>query len=63
MNRDEALSPTLDSLDQTLNAAMDNIRSSVHDLRDDAVNLDEAVRSLIDDFTSVRSHIATMPEE
>ena len=51
VNRDEALSPTLDSLDQTLNAAMDNIRSSVHDLRDDAVNLDEAVRSLIDDFT------------
>ena len=51
VNRDEALAPTLDSLDQTLNAAMDNIRSSVHDLRDDAVNLDEAVRSLIDDFT------------
>ena len=51
VNRDAALSPALDSLDQTLNAAMDNIRSSVHDLRDEAVNLDEAVKSLISDFT------------
>lgn len=51
VNRDETLSPTLDSLDQTLSAAMDNIRSSVHDLRDEAVNLDEAVKSLISDFT------------
>ena len=51
VNRNEVLSPTLDSLDQTLNAAMDNIRASVHDLRDEAVNLEEAVRSLIDDFT------------
>ena len=51
VNRDETLSPTLDFLDQTLNAAMDNIRSSVHDLRDEAVNLDEAVKSLISDFT------------
>lgn len=51
LNRDTALSPSLDSLDDTLNAAMDNIRSSVHDLRDEAVNLDEAVRSLIKDFT------------
>ena len=51
VNHSEALSPTLDSLGQTLNAAMDNIRSSVHDLRDEAVNLDEAVKSLINDFT------------
>lgn len=50
-NRDENLSPMLDSLDATLNSAMDNIRSSVHDLRDEAVNLDETVRSLIKDFT------------
>ena len=51
VNRDAALSPALDSLDQTLNAAMDNIRTSVHDLRDEAVNLDEAVKSLISEFT------------
>lgn len=51
VNRNETLSPTLDSLDQTLNAAMDNIRASVHDLRDEAVNLEEAVQSLINDFS------------
>nr|WP_294490772.1 histidine kinase [uncultured Mediterraneibacter sp.] len=51
VNRDENLSQTLDSLDSSLNAAMDNIRSSVHDLRDDAVNLEDAIRSLIQDFT------------
>lgn len=51
VNRDDALSQTLDALDQTLNSAMDSIRTSVHDLRDESVNLDEAVRSLIKDFT------------
>ena len=51
VNHDEGLSQTLDSLDKTLNSAMDNIRTSVHDLRDESVNLDEAVRSLIKDFT------------
>ena len=51
VNDSEALSPTLDSLDATLNSAMDSIRKSVHDLRDEAVNLDDAVRSLIKDFT------------
>ena len=30
---------------------MDSIRASVHDLRDEAVNLDEAVRSLTESFT------------
>lgn len=51
VNKSEALSPTLDSLDATLNSAMDSIRKSVHDLRDEAVNLDDTVRSLIKDFT------------
>ena len=51
VNQSEALVPALDSLDATLNSAMDNIRRSVHDLRDEAVNLDEAVRSIINDFT------------
>lgn len=51
VNQDETLSPTLDSLDQTLNAAMDNIRASVHDLRDESVNLEDAVQALINDFT------------
>ena len=51
VNRDAALSPALDSLDDSLNLAMDSIRTSVHDLRDEAVNLEEAVRMLIKDFS------------
>lgn len=48
---EKALAPTLDSLDSTLNSAMDSIRASVHDLRDEAVNLDEALSSLTREFT------------
>lgn len=51
VSQDAALAPTLDSLDATLNSAMDSIRTSVHDLRDEAVNLEEAVRSLVSGFT------------
>ena len=50
VSREASLAPTLDSLDATLNSAMDSIRASVHDLRDEAVNLDEAVRSLTESF-------------
>ncbi len=51
VSRDAGISRTLDSLDESLNQAMDSIRSSVHDLRDEAVDLDEAVRSLIQNFS------------
>lgn len=51
VSREPALAQTLDSLDMTLNSAMDSVRQSVHDLHDDAVNLEEAVSSLIRDFT------------
>lgn len=45
------LAEPLDLLDKTLNSAMDSIRSSVHDLHDEAVNLEEAIRGLVKDFT------------
>lgn len=51
VNQDSALSPTLDSLDESLNLAMDSIRKSVHDLHDEAVNMEEAIRMLIKDFS------------
>lgn len=51
VSHEQALAPTLDSLDSTLNSAMNSIRSSVHDLRDEAVNLDEALSSLTREFT------------
>lgn len=51
INKNEQLSDPLESLDSTLGEAMDSIRRSVHDLHDDAVDLDESLRSLIRDFT------------
>lgn len=51
INQNEALEPPLETLDESLNDAMSSIRRSVHDLHDDAVNLEEALRSLVSDFT------------
>ncbi|MGL6198453.1 MAG: sensor histidine kinase [Lachnospiraceae bacterium] len=49
-NKDEALSPQLNMLDATLNQAMDTIRSSVHDLHDNSVNLRDTLDDLINSF-------------
>lgn len=51
VNRQTELYPLLDNLDISLNSAMDSIRSSVHDLHDDSVNLEEAIRNLAAGFT------------
>ena len=51
INKNENLSGPLESLESTLGEAMDSIRKSVHNLHDDAVDLDETLRSLIRDFT------------
>lgn len=51
VNRQMELHPMLDDLDSSLNSAMDSIRSSVHDLHDDSVNLEEAIRNLTAGFT------------
>ncbi len=51
VNKDKALSDSLKLLDSTLNSAMDSIRSSVHDLHDESINLEETINSLIKDFT------------
>ena len=50
VNKESALSEPLETLDSTLNSAMDTIRNSVHDLHDEAINLEEAVNSLLTDF-------------
>lgn len=50
VNQEEAMETMLNHLDDSLNSAMDSIRSSVHDLHDEAVNLREAVDGLVDDF-------------
>ena len=50
VNKDQNLSPMLDGLDDSLNSAMDSIRSSVHDLHDEAINLQESLKGIIRDF-------------
>ena len=46
INASDALSPVLDDLDHSLNQAMTSIRTSVHDLHDESLNLKEAAESL-----------------
>jgi signal transduction histidine kinase len=47
INKDEMLAPHLDSLQDTLNTAMTSIRSSVHDLHDEAVDLKVVMEELV----------------
>jgi len=51
INKEEPLRPQIDMLDETLNQAMDNIRSSVHDLHDNSINLKESLDGLVNTFT------------
>lgn len=51
INKNDALDPLLGNLEESLNGAMNSIRSSVHDLHDDAVDLADAIKGLVKDFT------------
>lgn len=51
INKNDALDPLLGNLEESLNGAMNSIRSSVHDLHDDAVDLEDAIKELVKDFT------------
>lgn len=48
--KDDALKPHLETLKNTLDDAMNNIRNSVHDLHDDVIHLDTAIHDLIQKF-------------
>ncbi len=49
--KDETLKPHLSSLKETLDTAMTSIRSSVHDLHDESVDLSQALHNLADNFS------------
>ena len=51
INKNDALDPLLGNLEESLNGAMNSIRSSVHDLHDNAVDLEDAIKGLVKDFT------------
>ncbi len=57
INTSEAMKEPLDALLQTLNTAMTNIRSSVHDLHDESIDLLCAVHEIIDPVESVSMHL------
>lgn len=50
VNKEDSLNPLLTNLDDSLNSAMNSIRSSVHDLHDESINLKDVVQNLIDEF-------------
>ena len=50
VNKDRNMDSLLEGLDTSLNSAMDSIRSSVHDLHDDAVNLRKTIKDIISDI-------------
>ncbi len=49
--QNHSLAQLLDSLDLTLNDAMNSIRKSVHDLHDESISLKESIEALISEFT------------
>ena len=49
--QDEALKERLKTLKDTLSQGMDSIRSSIHDLHDESVDLHAEIKSLADEFT------------
>ncbi|VUX40438.1 sensor histidine kinase [Blautia luti] len=51
INKNDSLDPLLGNLEESLNGAMNSIRSSVHDLHDDAINLEDTIKGLVKDFT------------
>lgn len=51
ISKEENMKEPLDHLEDTLNVAMTNVRESVHDLHDDAVNLKEVLDNLIKEYT------------
>ena len=57
INKDQNLDSLLKGLDNSLNSAMDSIRSSVHDLHDDAVNLQETIKGIITDIKDGKCRI------
>lgn len=52
VNKQENLKSSLLDLKSTLNTAMDSIRNSVHDLRDQAFVLENAVNKILEDYSS-----------
>lgn len=54
VNKDTNLNVSLESLRETLQGAMNSIRTSVHDLHDDAIDLKNAIDTILREYTQYR---------
>lgn len=64
INQDENCANSLQLMQDTLSQAMDNIRSSVHNLHDDSINLQKTIDTLLRDYTFCPVHVDfDMPED
>ncbi len=57
INRQESLKEPLTALKGSLSMAMDAIRNSVHDIHDDSIDLECAIKDLFSDFTGCQIHL------
>ena len=48
INKDEALEPHIKGIKDTLDMAMTSIRTSVHDLHDESIDLNEAIKEIVE---------------
>lgn len=56
LNRDEAVGEGLEQLKDTLTLAMNSVRQSVHDLRDESFDLYETVKASLADFSAYNTN-------
>lgn len=54
VSKDESLKPMLEGLKSTLDGAMSSIRTSVHDLHDESIDLDHAVSEILEQLQDYR---------
>lgn len=50
VNKNESLCPSIDNLEECLSTAMNNIRESVHNLHNNSISLENAIKTLTADF-------------
>ncbi len=57
INQNDVLKEPLEGLHETLNTAMTNIRSSVHDLHDESVDLEAAIYEIVNNVNDIKVNL------
>jgi len=56
LSKEETLNEPINTLKETLDQAMNNIRESVHDLKDDSLDLEETIKSTLHYYSKYHIH-------